>query len=146
MLVKNCTAEDLAQVCDNIGVTLAYAPRDVKGGIRVRFVPKRSLTYQTTYGHFRWQRRSASWMNSERKIYALCWHGYREVFRELFVLAPETKIYTNLTRSCGIKFYNRHNFEQAFPKTGYINIGSAYMPVQAREACFCADSGDYIGD
>ncbi len=143
MLVKRITKSTLRRVADEVDIGMAYEPyRPLSGGIRVRFVPDRDPTYKGQHGHYRYQRRSASPFNTERKIFALCWHGYREALRKLFELAPNAKVYTALARRANISSYTASNFEKVFPDTGYVNIGSQMMPVQAREACFCSETGD----
>jgi hypothetical protein len=143
MLVRRITKSTLQRIADEAEVGFAYEPYEASGGgLRVRFVPDRDPTHKGKHGHYRYQRRSASPFNTERKVFALCWHGYRKALRKLFELAPDAKVYTALARRAGISFYTSKNFEEVFPDTGYVNIGSMMMPVQAREACFCYETGD----
>lgn len=73
---------------------------------------------------------------------AVCWHGHRDFFRHLFKVAPEARIYTALIRRANlpIKFWSKGNFEENFEQTGDVNIGSAYRPVCAADACFCEET------
>lgn len=142
MLIKNIDPVDLITAAHEIPVGLPYTPYEAEGGYRARFVPDRNEEYKKENGHYRYQRRSAGWHNPERKIFALCWHGYREVLREIFKLSPKSKIYTALAKKAGIPCYTSQNFEEVFEQTGHIEIGAPIMPIQAREACFCSETGD----
>lgn len=148
MLIRNCNPLTLSLACKDVGVTFAYDPRAAEGGLRVRFVPQRDEDYHREHGHYRYQRRSAGMFHTERRIHALCWHGYRKLFRRIFELCPDAQIITALARRCGIKSgkYTASTFEADFPATGLLNIGCQAMPVQAREACFCSDTFDDYDD
>jgi hypothetical protein len=78
------------------------------------------------------QRRSASSFNRQRRINAVCWHGYRDVLVELFNINPDARVYTALA-----KYKGKQGFYDNYPKTAYHNIGSmvssAYMP----DLCDC---------
>ena len=86
-----------------------------------------------------WQRRSASPFNTERTVHAVCWHGHYH-FMDIAFGSGATRIKT------GWADYTPENFADKALETGYRNIGAPVMPVQAREACFCADYGcDEVG-
>src|SRR5688572_24982807 len=74
-----------------------------------------------------------------RRVAAVCWHGHRDFFAALYSLAengldkdaPALRIVT------GLATYNdREHFERTFPASDR-NIGNAYHPVMASEACLC---------
>lgn len=55
-----------------------------------------------------------------RSIFAVCWHGHRDFFRELFKLAPQCKIETTInrmSREASKITYTAENFEQLHPST-----------------------------
>lgn len=77
------------------------------------------------------QRRSASAFG-RRRINAVCWHGYRDALREIFLINPETRIYTVLA-----KYTGRDAFERLYPPTADVNIGALLDPVTMPELCDC---------
>jgi hypothetical protein len=150
MRIRNIAPLDLKDVVEDMEMSLAYPldrPERFGQWFNARFVPRRDELYKKANGHFRYQRRSASWTNTERRVHALCWHGHLHLFRAIFERFPKAEIHTalakriygnKLAKSC----YTSGTFERLFPETGRINIGSAYMPVRADEACFCSETGD----
>jgi hypothetical protein len=142
MKATHTNIDTVKQAAEEVDLQMAYEPYEVPGGFRFRVLPTRDEDYRKENGHYRWQRRSAGWSNTERRIFATCWHGHREFFRALFRLDPNARIYTALCRRCNISYWTGSNFEDKFRETGYVNIGSHYRPVQAREACFCSETGD----
>lgn len=88
---------------------------------------------------FPYWRTSVGWGRAGRRIYALCWHGFRDFFREVYLRAPDARFRTGMAT-----YRSREHFEEVYLATGYRNIGPQIAPVQAREACFCSDYGrDY---
>jgi hypothetical protein len=77
------------------------------------------------------QRRSSSAF-SRRRINAVCWHGYRDALREIFLINPDTRIYTVLA-----KYTGRAAFEALYPPTRHRNIGALVDPVTMPELCDC---------
>lgn len=61
----------------------------------------------------------------DRRIAAACWHAHREVFQQVFRLAPKACITT-----CHGKLYHGTPFED-------WNAGSILCPVMASERCHC---------
>lgn len=139
MLAKNITKYELEEVASKVSVGLPYDPYPSGGGLRVRFVPVRDEEFKKEHGYYKFQRQSAGAFNEDRKVWALCWHGYRDVFRASFKIAPAARFYTALAKRAGIKFYDAHNFESCFEETASINIGSQFRPVYASDACFCRE-------
>lgn len=78
------------------------------------------------------QRRSASAFSGQRRINAVCWHGYRDVLIELFNINPDARVYTAMA-----KYKGRDGFEANYPATGWHNIGSMAYPVTMPELCDC---------
>jgi hypothetical protein len=81
-----------------------------------------------------------------RTTNAICWHGHREFFRELFKLAPEGKVQTASLRGFGKgeRWYTAENFERLFGKTDR-NVGSMMDPMRFSEACWCHEQGRESG-
>src|SRR3990172_2863318 len=108
------------------------------GNIKVRDIRdegKRSLRTRVTLtvvsSRADGSRVSASSFNTERRVSAACWHAYRDVMRALFE-AGATRI-----KSAHADYRGLEGFEDLYPATGYKNIGSAFRPIQFREACDC---------
>lgn len=78
------------------------------------------------------QRRSASTYRSSRRINAVCWHAFRDVFTELFDQYPDARIYTGLA-----KYRGRSEFYANYPATAHRNIGSMMYPMTMPETCDC---------
>ena len=75
------------------------------------------------------QRRSAS---SQRRIYAVCWHAYRDVLAAVFDINPDARVYTALA-----KYKGKQAFYELFPETGYQNVGSMMNPAYMTDLCDC---------
>lgn len=92
--------------------------------------------YPLTQAHPNLYRRySASGMvhGPDRRINALCWHGFRDFFTRLFDLEPQAVVVTSLAR-----YEGREGFEHEYPKTAGTNIGSRMFPISITEACTCS--------
>jgi len=78
------------------------------------------------------QRRSSSAFNQERRINAVCWHGYRDVLIEVFNINPDARVYTAMA-----KYRGKDSFYSEYPLTGHKNIGAPIAPVTMPELCDC---------
>jgi hypothetical protein len=148
MIARNVTKGQLQDAAKEINVEL-YDVRPEGRGFRFRILPTFKLDCDCRFSEgklkhhqrdcdsrkYKYQRASAT--NLERRVHAVCWHGFRDFFRVLFSYEPEAKIKTACARYYGIK-----EFEENFPETGFRNIGSMLAPTQYREACWCSDHGD----
>lgn len=121
MIAKHTTVEELASVAAHTGVRLENIRQQ---GHRVSFV----LRLQPSR---KYQRRS----HSGRKVAAVCWHGHRDFFRELFRVNPLAEIRSHW--AAGSIHYTAGNFERVYPDTGYTNIGSMMQPCSYQDACDC---------
>ena len=70
--------------------------------------------------------------HSGRRSVALCWHGHRDVMRELFRNHPTALLVTAVARYDGLM-----SFDQQYLETGYQNVGSQVDPLLYQEACEC---------
>lgn len=59
-----------------------------------------------------------------------CWHAYRDVLAALFAEYPQAKVRTALARYVG-----REGFEELYPATAYVNIGSEMQPAYMPQLC-----------
>ena len=67
-----------------------------------------------------------------RKVNAICWHGFRDFFKELYEHYNTLRVVTSSTTYTSIfDFYKNYN------QTGYKNIGSMIQPLQYNKACLC---------
>jgi len=88
-------------------------------------------------GDAKYQRTSALVMFHEnRRVHAVCWHGFRDFFRACFRLAPDATFKTALDHWRGSA-----DFEARYRASEHRNIGSPVAPVCAAEACRCPLSG-----
>jgi len=71
-----------------------------------------------------------SW--SGRRLAAPCWHVYRDVIREI-LREPGRRVTTSMAR------YTSENFEDLYPATGHVNIGSRVEPRKMPDLCECDD-------
>ncbi len=69
---------------------------------------------------------------SGRKTMSLCWHGHRDLYRAIFSMNESARIKTMLANYKG-----KENFEETYPETKNINVGSVFMPAYANELCDC---------
>ena len=67
-----------------------------------------------------------------RKVNAICWHGFRDFFIELYQHNSNLRVVTaNATYQNSFDFYKNYN------QTGYKNIGSMVEPLEYNKACLC---------
>lgn len=69
----------------------------------------------------------------DRRINALCWHGFEAFFKRLFDLCPDAVAVTAMAR-----YEGRDGFYATYPKTAWKNVGSEMYPIYAVEACTCS--------
>lgn len=70
-----------------------------------------------------------SW--SGRRTVSACWHAHRDVFRALFAAYPDATVQTTMAR------YTAENFEDVYPRTAYVNVGSMAAPANMPNLCEC---------
>lgn len=68
----------------------------------------------------------------KRKVWAVCWHGFRDFIREVYKINSTATIITSLAR-----YEDEQHFEVIYPDTGYVDIGSRCMPLLCKDACHC---------
>ena len=71
-----------------------------------------------------------------RKVAAVCWHGYRDYFREAFQLSEHLRFETALADWRG-----EADFESRYPASGAVLLGSGWCPIPYMLACTCRDRG-----
>jgi hypothetical protein len=139
----NIPLSEITRAVVTLGIEFAYTPEQLdRRGTRWKFrlVPGPTIANPTAphrMHHKRYQRMSASWSGSGRRIHALCWHGFRDFFRLCYLRNPRACFRTRLDT-----WRSREDFEARYIESGYRNIGPAIAPVQFREACFCWQTGE----
>lgn len=90
---------------------------------------------------FRWQRCSASPLQGERRVSAVCWHGHYAFMRYLLALRPDARI-----KSAHADYRGLADFLVEAPSTGHHNVGSIMYPTYLKDACFCDEyENEYYG-
>ena len=117
MIIRGLLEQQLTECAENVGVNL-YNIR--KSGRGFRFQLKLKGEEYRRYS------------NSGRKVAAVCWHGHRDFFREVYDINSQATIITMLAR-----YENSEHFEQIYPTTGNTNIGSIFNPLSIQNACQC---------
>lgn len=74
-----------------------------------------------------------SWQG--RRMPVACWHTYRDVLLRLFDRYPDSIVITKMARYNG-----REGFQEEYPLTGLVNIGSEMHRVCAPDLCECVGS------
>ncbi len=67
-----------------------------------------------------------------RKVWAVCWHGYRDFFIEVYKVNEDSIIDTMFA-----KYNSLEHFYYTYPETGNINVGSKMNPIPHNKACQC---------
>ena len=73
---------------------------------------------------------------NDRRVNAVCWHGFRDFFRAVYRIEPGAVFHTAFDTWRGSE-----DFELRFRESGHRNIGSQMCPMAAAEACRCPQSG-----
>jgi len=123
MLIRNATKEQIEKAAKSIKAIAVNQSKDAR-----RFVLRPTKDCQ-------FRRVSASPFRSGRKVNAVCWHGHRDFFRELFRIAPKAIVDTSLH---GKTRYTAGSFEDVFEDSDG-NIGPPISPIQHSECCSCPE-------
>ena len=146
MLANGISREILESAANAIGVKAEIRATSNSGRrFRVKLypiVPREALT-KSGYrrkgecGDAPYQRISASAFSNDRRVHAVCWHGFRDYFRACFSAEPEAIFRTALDTWRGLE-----DFEARFRNSGGRNVGSQVRPVASAHACRCSESGE----
>lgn len=132
MIAKGITAEQLRAAAAEVGVQVEISPLNEKGD-RHRVKVNSGDWKDPETGDRKYQRRSP---NSDRRVAAVCWHGFRDFFRACFRQAPQAVFTTAMD-----KWEGSDDFEARYRQSGRRNIGSVMQPCRACDACSCPDAG-----
>ena len=120
MIAQNITKEQLIEAANKVGVSLNLTTKTQNGlthRVKVNLEDKK------------YQRRG---FHNNRKVHAVCWHGFRDFLRACYELSPNAKFKTSVAT-----YKHAGDFEKNFPITGYKNIGSQAFPMYYQNACDC---------
>ena len=131
MIITKVPLSDLERIADEIGVKFESLHGDV--GVRYprvqgRLIPNREVPLNERP----YRRLSTSWMNPERRVFAVCWHGYRDFLVRLFEEFPEAQVRTAFANYKGLD-----SFIELYPDTAWRNVGAPIYPLYAAEVCEC---------
>ena len=139
-------AINLRMAAEEIGVAIEIDTLNAKGNrMRVKLYPgtpppeaftKGGNRRKGEAGDAKYQRTSASGFRSDRRVNAVCWHGFRDFFRAVFELDPNAVCRTALATWKGSE-----HFEANYQESGHTNIGSEFYPMRHVDACRCPDQG-----
>lgn len=143
MKATNVTYETLSRAAEEIGVNAEIEPRGK--GFRVKLLPltrwqqwqgSKPRRWDGPRGDSRYQRESVG--TAGRRVYAVCWHGFRDYFRAVYRLEPNAIFYTAIAT-----WHDRDDFEARHTLTGHLNVGSQVSPVAMVDACRCPEKGRF---
>lgn len=141
MTASNITEQQLEAAAAQSGVRIETTPLNQAGTRwQLKVYPSIPADCYTPGGQRRkGERGNARWQSTKngRRVHAVCWHGFRAFFRAAFELKPDASFRTAMATYKG-----KEHFEAVHPETGYRNVGSAFYPMQAREACDCWQTGE----
>ena len=75
-----------------------------------------------------------SWQG--RRVHAVCWHGFRDFFRECYKFAPDATFRTGLDT-----WKNSDDFEARYRESGTRAGGPPINPLRHCDLCTCPDAG-----
>jgi len=147
MIASKITADTLERAAQEIGVTLDMTSLSrTQHRVKVNpLVPETCYSasgrrYRDERGDAPYQRTSSSGFRSDRRVSAVCWHGFRDFFRACYRIEPNAVFRTGMATWKGSE-----HFEENFQESGHRNIGSQMYPMAAAEACRCPESGSVGG-
>jgi hypothetical protein len=143
MIASNVDAGTLRYAASALGFALDMRPLNAKGTRhrvkvnlgRVYATPECALTRYGNRrkgqpGAYRYQRLGRR--GDTHRIFAVCWHGFRDYFREVFKVAPNAVFATSLDTWRGAA-----DFEARFESSATHNIRSMFAPLCIADACYC---------
>jgi hypothetical protein len=144
VIASNVKAETLQHAAEVLGLVLDMTTLNTKG-TRHRVKVNLGRVHRERgeikpgkdgEGNYSYQRISRSMFQNERRVHAVCWHGFRDYFREVFKVEPGAIFKTQMDTWKGSE-----DFEARFRASGHRNVGSQMAPVMAAECCRCGEEG-----
>lgn len=136
MIASNISSQTLDLAAESVGVRVVHSATSGTGRRhQVKVNPTDWKDPET--GDRKYQRISASAFQGERRVAAVCWHGFRDFFRACFEIEPDAVFRTALDTWKG-----SGDFEDRYRESGFRNSGSIAYPIAACQVCRCPDSGE----
>lgn len=125
MKVTNTTRAAIEQAIEQTGHITTYNFQNVgTKGTAFRFT-LRPLAKDRYFG----RQSYPSMVGRERKVHAVCWHGYKEFLTHLFELSPDAVVTTALATYRG-----REDFLAKFPDTANHSVNS-FLGITVTDGC-----------
>jgi len=132
MIARNVKLETLEGAARKVGVKLDVEPKG--RGFRVKVYPSDSSAEREHYRAKRYACRTQAGEPRMKRVYAVCWHGFRDFFRAVYAKEPKA-----IFRTAMATYNGRDDFRRNFEATGDRNIGSMMIPLSARDGCACEE-------
>ena len=129
MMISNATELQVKCAAESIGAKAVVGT--VMSKNRFRFVIRPDKLALNGDGREIFRSISRGWSQDGHKINAICWHGHRDFFRELFRINPDAVVKTQHAT------YESETFEDVFPATGRIVRGPPIAPSRLIDWCNC---------
>ena len=129
MIVRGLSMDDIVRVVNSVPNVKLQHIFKVGKGFNVK------LGVASTKNGEAFYRLSPSAMRPDKKVSALCWHGFRAVIREWYAVNPSAVIITAMAR-----YDNFYSFAAKHSASGDRNVGSAMHPRRYRDACACKEN------
>jgi hypothetical protein len=136
MIITGITTSELRDVVAKLNAPALYDGNivveyaDAMSATGTRINVKLGTADSRRHGSRRaWSGRHGKW---------LCWHGFRDVFREVMNVNPNARIKTGKT-----VYKGRDHFESTYCDTADINVGSMVQPAYMPEMCIGHCAGDW---
>jgi hypothetical protein len=132
MRIYRVTREEILKAAEGIATAEVDYQNPSRGGgytFRVKLYP---LPGDDSY-----RRVSVSPWQNERRVNAICWHGFEDFFKALFDLNPNARAVTAMATYDG-----KEGFYETYPETAWRNVGSQMFPVCACDSCICDRRGE----
>lgn len=134
MIVRNVDSPAVFNfAAESIGITVEVTQMHPRT-FRVKVSPGE---FKDTDGDRKYQRISLNFNGNERRVYAVCWHGFRDFFRACFKQQPDLIFKTRVATWDGTD-----DFEERYRGSGWDEMGSTMNPIAACEECRCPDMGE----
>lgn len=131
MLIRGLTDGELHGCADKAKVRINEIREDGRG-FRFTIRPIRTPDGRRKY----WQRLNHT---LERRVHAVCWHGHKAFYDEVFAVNKDAVVITALSRYNGMD-----DFENKFQDTACHEIGSQMNPCYISEACDDNTHPEYV--
>jgi hypothetical protein len=128
MIIKGMNETQIRLCASNVGVDVDIKTLNNKG-------TRHRVKVNLAYGPDRERYRRIS--HSGRKVNAVCWHGFRDFFRECYAIEPNAEFRTALDH-----WKESEDFENRYRESGLRNIGSQAVPLDAANACECGEGAE----